>query len=76
MGETWRRAVRPEPAEPLERRHDMKTWRMMGPGGPMETVAATAAKAWSNLRYRLVHECGMSWYAAGAYDHSDLREVR
>lgn len=53
----------------------MKTWRMMGPSGPMETMAATAAKAWSNLRYRLVKEYGMSWYAAGAYDHSDLKAI-
>lgn len=53
----------------------MKTYRMTGPSGPMETTAATAAKAWSNLRYRLVREYGMSWYAASAYDHSDLKEI-
>ena len=53
----------------------MKTYRMMGPSGPMETTAATAAKAWSNLRYRLIHEYGMSWYAASMYDHSDLKAV-
>ncbi len=53
----------------------MKSYRMMGPSGPMETVAPSKAKAWSNLRYRLVHECGMSWYAARDYDHRDLREV-
>ena len=53
----------------------MKTYRMMGPSGPMETTAATAAKAWSNLRYRLIHEYGMSWYTASVYDHSDLKAV-
>ena len=53
----------------------MKTYRMTGPSGPMETTAATAAKAWSNLRYRLVHEYGMSRYAASVYDHSDLKAV-
>ena len=53
----------------------MKTYRMMGPSGLMETTAATAAKAWSNLRYRLIHEYGMSWYAASVYDHSDLKAV-
>ena len=53
----------------------MKTYRMMGPGGPMETTAATAAKAWSNLRYRLIREYGLSWYEASRYDHSDLKAV-
>ena len=53
----------------------MKTYGMMGPNGPMETTATTAAKAWSNLRYRLIHEYGMSWYAASVYDHSDLKAV-
>lgn len=48
---------------------------MRGPSGVMATMATTKAKAWSNLRYRLVHECGMSWYAAREYDHRDLREV-
>ena len=53
----------------------MKTFRMMGPSGPMETTAATAAKAWSNLRCRLIHGYGMSWYAASVYDHSDLKAM-
>ena len=54
----------------------MKTWRMMGPSGPMETVAPTPEKAWSNFRWRLEREYGMSRYAAASYDRSDLREVR
>lgn len=51
----------------------MHRYRMMGPSGPMETVAASAAKARSNFRYRLVHEYGMSWFAAREYDMSDLK---
>lgn len=54
----------------------MKLFQMIGPSGPMKTVAPSLAKAWSNLRYRLVHECGLSWYAASRYDHSDLKEVQ
>lgn len=53
----------------------MHRYRMRGPSGPMETVAASKAKAESNLRYRLVHECGMSWYDANRYDMSDLVAV-
>lgn len=53
----------------------MKTFRMMGPSGPMETTAPDIRKAWSNLRYRLIRECGLSWYEASQYDHSDLKEV-
>jgi len=55
-----------------KRRWTMHRYRMRGPSGPMETVAASKAKAESNLRYRLVHECGMSWYDANRYDMSDL----
>lgn len=51
----------------------MHKYRMLGPSGPMETVAASATKAKSNLRYRLVHEYGMSWYDACKYDMSDLK---
>lgn len=54
----------------------MRTWRMTGPDGPMETVAPTREKAWGNLRYRLATECGMGWCRASRYDHSDLEEVR
>lgn len=53
----------------------MQTWKMMGPSGPMETTAATEEKAWANLRYRLVKECGMSWYRAREYDHRDLKRA-
>lgn len=53
----------------------MKTYRMMGPGGPMETTAPSLGKAWSNIRYRLIRECGLSWYAASRYDHSDLKAI-
>lgn len=53
----------------------MKTFRMMGPSGPMETTAPSLTKAWSNLRYRLIHEYGLSWYEASRYDHSDLKAV-
>lgn len=53
----------------------MKTYRMMGPSGPMETTAPSLAKAWSNFRYRLIHEYGLSWYEASRYDHSDLKAV-
>lgn len=54
----------------------MKLFQMIGPSGPMKTVAPSLAKAWSNIRYRLVHEYGLSWYAASRYDHSDLKEVQ
>ena len=53
----------------------MYQWKMMGPSGPVETVAATVEKAWSNIRYRLVKEYGMSWYRAREYDHRDLKRV-
>ena len=53
----------------------LRTWRAMGPGGPMETVVKTRAKAEANLRYRLSSECGMTRYAAKSYDLSDLKEV-
>lgn len=53
----------------------LKTWRAMGPSGPMETVAKTKAKAEANLRYRLSSECGMSRYDAKSYDFSDLKEI-
>jgi len=53
----------------------MKTFTMMGPSGRMTTSATSESKARSNFRYRLVHECGMSWYAARDYDMSDLKEV-
>lgn len=53
----------------------MKTFRMAGPSGPVETVAPNLRKAWANIRYRLIREYGMSWYAASRYDHSDLKEV-
>ena len=53
----------------------MHRYRMMGPSGPMETVAASPAKAKSNFRYRLVHECGLSWFESGRYDCSDLKAV-
>ena len=54
---------------------EMKTYRMMGPGGPMETTAPSLEKAKSNLRYRLVRECGLSWYEAREYDMRDLRAI-
>lgn len=54
----------------------MKTYRMTGPSGPMETVAPAPAKAWSNFRWRLEREYGMSRFAAASCDHSDLREIR
>lgn len=53
----------------------MKVFRMMGPSGPMETAAPDIRKAWSNLRYRLIRECGLSWYEASVYNHSNLKEV-
>ena len=53
----------------------MHRYRMLGPNGPMETVAKSLDDAWGNLRYRLVHEYGMSWYDAVRYDHSDLKAV-
>ena len=53
----------------------LKTYRAQGPSGPMETIAKTRAKAEANLRYRLYAECGLTRYAARAYDLSDLKEV-
>lgn len=53
----------------------MKTYRMTGPSGPMETTAPSLAKARSNLRYLLVRECGLSWYEAREYDMRDLKAV-
>ena len=62
-----------------ERRKTMQnTYRrfeMHGPSGIMATMAPNIRKAWSNLRFRLVNEYGMSWYAASVYDHSDLKAV-
>ena len=52
-----------------------RTYRMMGPGGPMETTAPSLEKAKSNLRYRLVRECGLSWYEAREYDMRDLKAI-
>lgn len=37
-----------------------KRFEMHGPSGIMATMAPTIEKAWSNLRFRLIHECGMS----------------
>jgi len=54
----------------------MRTWTVLGPSGRMDTMAATKRKAESNIRYRLVHECGMSWHDAARYDLDDLRETR
>lgn len=51
----------------------MHRYRMLGPSGPMETMAKSVAKARQNFMYRLVHECGMSWYDAREYDFSDIR---
>lgn len=54
----------------------MRKYRMKGPGGDwMVTVAPSPAKARSNLRYRLVSECGMSWYDAARFDMRDLEAV-
>lgn len=53
----------------------MKTYRMMGPSGPMETTAPSLEKAKSNLRYRLVCEYGLSWYKAREYDMRDLKAI-
>lgn len=54
---------------------EMKRFEMHGPSGLMATMAPNIRKAWSNLRFRLIHECGMSWYQACEYDHRDLHEV-
>lgn len=55
----------------------MKKYRMMGPGSEvLITTAPSLAKAWSNIRYRLVKDFGLSWYKAANYDHSDLEEVK
>ena len=53
----------------------MHRYRMMGPSGPMETMAVSPAKAKQNFRYRLIREYGMSWYDAREYDYSDLKMV-
>ena len=66
---------KPERAVAAQEGDPMYRWKMMGPSGPMETTAATETKAWANLRYRLVTECGMSWYRAREYDHHDLKRV-
>lgn len=50
-------------------------WRVIGPSGPMYTVAKTKAKAKANFRYRLAKEHGMSWYQASQYDLSDTEET-
>lgn len=52
-----------------------RRFEMHGPSGIMATMAPNIRKAWSNLRFRLVNEYGMSWYAASVYDHSDLKAV-
>lgn len=68
------------PEAPEGREETMqKTYRrfeMHGPSGIMATMAPNIRKAWSNLRFRLIHECGMSWYQAREYDHRDLHEVK
>lgn len=68
------------PEAPERRKETMqKTYRrfeMHGPSGIMATMAPTIEKAWSNLRFRLIHEYGMSWFEAREYDHRDLHEVR
>lgn len=53
----------------------MRTYRVTGPSGPMETVAASPEKARANFRWRLSRDCGMSRFAARDYDLSDMREV-
>lgn len=53
----------------------MKTYRVMGPSGPMETVATSPEKARANFRWRLSSECGLSRFAARDYDLSDMKEV-
>ena len=67
------------PEAPEGRRKTMQnTYRrfeMRGPSGIMATMAPTIEKAWSNIRFRLINEYGMSWYAASVYDHSDLKAV-
>ena len=67
------------PEAPERRKETMRnTYRrfeMHGPSGIMATMAPNIRKAWSNLRFRLVNEYGMSWYAASLYDHSDLKAV-
>lgn len=52
-----------------------RTYRMMGPSGPMETTAPSLEKAKSNLRYRLVCKYGLSWYEAREYDMRDLKAI-
>jgi len=54
----------------------MRTWTVLGPSGRMTTMAVTERKAKSNIRYRLVHEYGMSWFDAMRYDLSDMEEAR
>lgn len=53
----------------------MKTYRVMGPSGPMETTAASPKKARANFRWRLSSECGMTRFAAKSYDLSDMKEI-
>lgn len=53
-----------------------RRYEMLGPSGIMTTMAPNARKAWSNFRYRLVHDYKMSWYRAQEYDHGDLHEAR
>ena len=53
-----------------------KRYEMHGPSSVMATMAPNIRKAWSNLRFRLVRECGLSWYRAREYDRRDLHEVR
>lgn len=54
---------------------EKKRYEIYGPSGKMVTMATSEAKAWANFRYRLVKECGMSWYSASSWDHSDLKAV-
>ena len=56
-------------------RNTYRRFEMHGPSGIMATMAPTIEKAWSNIRFRLINEYGMSWYAASVYDHSDLKAV-
>lgn len=59
----------------MSKEQSMRTWRAMGPSGPMETMAYTKAKAEANLRHRLATDCGLGRWKAREYDLSDLKEV-
>lgn len=60
----------------IDEKKTLKTWKAVGPSGPMETMAYTKAKAEANLRHRLAVECGLGRWKAREYDLSDLKEVR